>query len=168
MLNLGGSQKPICFWPKRVQFNRNKGHGSTRKEKKGTPLRFRAKKGHTEVSYGVQNKKIGECPFLSPRLEPLRRWTTILSQRLERLSRHSGAILFDIFHQGDPPLGWTSSIASPKREQCYIVFRSGMIEDNTCGALGPVAAASDAHTKFAVLKKASSLWSDPRTWCRTI
>ena len=46
MLNLGGSQKPICFWPKkgtiqwqkRAQFNTN-----------------RKKKGHTAGSYGVQN-----------------------------------------------------------------------------------------------------------------
>ena len=45
----------FVFGQKRVQFNGNKGYSSTRIEKRGTPLRFRAKRGHTAVSYVVQN-----------------------------------------------------------------------------------------------------------------
>ena len=52
MLNLGGSQKAICFWPKkgtiqwqkRVQFNTNR--------KKGYTSRFRATKGHSSETIG--------------------------------------------------------------------------------------------------------------------
>ena len=54
MLNLGGSQKAICFWAKkgtiqwqkRVQFKTNK--------KKGTPLGLGPKKDTQKLTYVVQ------------------------------------------------------------------------------------------------------------------
>ena len=56
MLNLGGSQKAICFWPKKgTQFNGKKGYSSTRIEKKGTPLSLCPKKDTQQLMYVVQN-----------------------------------------------------------------------------------------------------------------
>ena len=63
MLNLGGSQKAICFRQKRVQFNGKKGHSSTRIEKKSTPLGLGP---HTAVNVCRAELKMRRISFFGP------------------------------------------------------------------------------------------------------
>ena len=67
MLNLGGSQKAIHFWPKKGTIQWQNGYSSTRIEKKGTPLGFRAKKGHTAVNVCRAEFKMRRISFFYPK-----------------------------------------------------------------------------------------------------
>ena len=50
MLNFGGSQKAIYVWQKKSTIQWRKRVQSNTNRKKGTSLRFTAKKGHTAVN----------------------------------------------------------------------------------------------------------------------
>ena len=67
MLNLGGSQKAISFWPKKGTIQWQKGYSSTQIEKKGYTSRFRAKKGHTAVNVCRAELKMRRISFFGPK-----------------------------------------------------------------------------------------------------
>ena len=69
MLNLGGSQKAICFWPKKGTFQWQKGYSSTRIEKMGTPPGLGPKKEIRRIFNFARHTLTAVCPFLALNLE---------------------------------------------------------------------------------------------------